>query len=109
MVFGTCCLDLALIVIFLDETFYNREIPMEAQPGRGNHFMRILGVWQIQNHSYFRPVGRSYLRLFKTFFKPIIPLTMLYYMMSFMCVPRISPLSPSKTNPSTLKKQKMPH
>ena len=58
MAFGTCCLDLVLIVVFLDETFYNREIPKEAQPDRGPRLMRVIGSWQIRNHNYFRPVLR---------------------------------------------------
>ena len=33
--FGVVCLDLILIIIFADETYYNRAIPAEQQPIRG--------------------------------------------------------------------------
>ncbi|KAM0332012.1 hypothetical protein ACHAQA_002278 [Verticillium albo-atrum] len=35
---GVCALDMVLIVMFLDETWYNREIPSADQPPRGKGF-----------------------------------------------------------------------
>lgn len=69
--------------MFADETWYNRTIP--AQPARGSRIMRVLGVWQIQNHDgNFMTVSRSVGRLTETLMKPIVLPTMLYYAMSFM-------------------------
>jgi MFS family permease len=86
LVFGICCLDLILILVWADETWYNRTIAPEQQPGRGSRLMRVLGVWQIQNHGTagFMGWSRAIGRLTETLFKPIIIPTMLYYMMSFM-------------------------
>ncbi|MCJ1408110.1 hypothetical protein MMC19_002183 [Ptychographa xylographoides] len=84
LVFAICCLDLVLIVLFMDETFYNRSIPHERQPARGSRMMRMLGVWQIKNHSYFKTFGTCARRMISTLFKPIMIPGMLYYAMSFM-------------------------
>jgi hypothetical protein len=85
LVFAVCCVDLVLIVLFADETWYNRNISPAQQPARGKRIMRILGFWQIQNHQgNFMTVRRSLERLTETLFKPIVIPIMLYYMMSFM-------------------------
>ncbi|KAI9810481.1 MAG: hypothetical protein M1827_006257 [Pycnora praestabilis] len=86
MVFGTCVLDLILIVLFADESWYNRNLSPEQQPPRGPRLMRIIGIWQIQNHKAagFFTVLSSFNRLLSTFLKPVIIPSMLYYMMSFM-------------------------
>ena len=79
MVFGTCCLDLVLIVLFADETFYNRSIPRDQQPARGSRIMRVLGVWQIKNHrGYFSSFGLCARRLFTVLFNPIMIPVMVY-------------------------------
>jgi len=85
LVFAVCCVDLVLIVMFADESWYNRNISPAQQPARGNRIMRILGSWQIQNHKgNFMTVRRSLERLTETLFKPVIIPTMVYYLMSFM-------------------------
>ena len=79
VVFVTCMFDLVLVVLFADETWYNRSIPTEQQPPRGSRLMRVLGVWQIKNHKgYFRPLLYCLRRLLSTFLKPIIIPIMLY-------------------------------
>lgn len=80
---------ICLILLFGDETYYNRSVPFERQPRRGkgqfNRLLRVTGVWQIQNHSgYFATVASSYIRLLTVFLKPIIALTMLFYAAAFM-------------------------
>lgn len=84
LVFAIGCLDLALIVAFLDETWYRREIPQGEQPDRGSRMSRILGVWQLRHHDYFMPVSRACRRLLAVFLKPVIIPAMIYYAMSFM-------------------------
>ncbi|KAF8464913.1 major facilitator superfamily domain-containing protein [Kalaharituber pfeilii] len=89
LVFAFCCFVLVLIVLFIDETWYNRNIPMDKQPERGStewdRMMRLTGIWQIKHHSgYFLPVLSSCKRLTTVLFKPIMLPTMCYYMMSFM-------------------------
>lgn len=84
-VFGMIALDLVLIVLFADETYYNRAIPTAEQPARGSRIMRVLGIWQIKNHKgYFPSLLACVRRLVQTLFKPIVIPAMLYYCMSFM-------------------------
>lgn len=80
---------LCLIVLFGDESYYNRSIPTGEQPHRGkghfNRLLRVTGVWQIQHHSnYFATILSSYIRLGEVFLKPVILLTMIFYAGIFM-------------------------
>lgn len=69
--FGICCLQLVLIVLFLDESFYNRTV--SEQPARGNRILRVLGVWQIKNHGgYFYTLQGAITRLISTITKPAL-------------------------------------
>jgi MFS family permease len=85
LVFGICCLDLVLIVLFGDESWYRRDIPYSEHPPRGNRLVRLVGVWQIKYHKdYFLTVSTSCQRLTAVLFKPIMVPSMIYYMLSFM-------------------------
>ncbi len=78
-VFGLGCGTLALIILFIDEPWYRRDIPMENQPIPSNRLMRLLGIWQIQNHTgYYLTVATSCRRLTYILFKPIIIPIMIY-------------------------------
>lgn len=77
LVFAIGCAELVLIVLFADETFYNRKLTV--QPERGSRMMRLLGVWQIKNHKgNFHGVTQSVKRLSTVLVKPIMIPTMLY-------------------------------
>lgn len=85
MVFGICAFDLVLIILFLDETWYRRDIPQHEQPNHENRISRLIGITQIKHHkSYFTTVGAAYHRVFAVAIKPVILPSMLYYAMSFM-------------------------
>ena len=80
---------LCMILVFGDETFYNRAVPTSEQPPRPsgyyNRFLRIIGVWQFRHHKgYFATVFSSYRRLLDVFLKPIIPIMMFFYAGVFM-------------------------
>ena len=79
LVFGICCLDLILIVLFIDESWYRRDITQDNQPSRGNRFSRLFGLWQIKVHDgYFLTVSTAYLRLWHIFIAPIVIPIMTY-------------------------------
>jgi hypothetical protein len=85
LVFAICCFDLVLIVLFADESWYRRDIPMAEQPNRGTRLMRLIGVWQIRHHNgYLTSVLDAYWRLVAVIIKPILLPTLLYYSLSFM-------------------------
>ena len=73
MTFGLECFVLVSIVLFVDESFYRRDIPQSEQPHRSNRMLRLVGFWQYQIHrDYFASFGSPILRLFEILFKPII-------------------------------------
>ncbi len=79
LIFAIGCLNLVLIAAFLDETWYRRDIPMSAQPSKGNRLSRVVGLWQIYNHNgYFDSVKRSLQRIIAVLLKPIILPVLLY-------------------------------
>jgi predicted MFS family arabinose efflux permease len=77
--FGLSCLNLLLVVLFLDETWYRRDIPQEMQPKRGNRIFRVIGIWQIRVHNgYFGTFAKSSRRLTALLIKPIMLPIMIY-------------------------------
>ena len=79
LVFAICMADCVFILLFADETFYNRSIRREEQPPRGSRVMRVLGIWQIKNHKgYFRSLTQCIKRLVSTFLKPLVIPAMFY-------------------------------
>jgi MFS family permease len=76
MCLGVCGIYILLIVAFLDESYYGREISEEQQPSRGTRLMRLVGVWQINNHGTagFYSLFGALRRLFATITKPALVL-----------------------------------
>ncbi|KAH7367122.1 major facilitator superfamily domain-containing protein [Plectosphaerella cucumerina] len=86
---GVCALDMVLIVAFLDETWYNRDIPSADQPRRGSGFMarmsRVVGIWELKHHkTYYRTFVQSYKRFIVTLMKPVIFVVLVAYLVFFM-------------------------
>lgn len=71
-------LALIMIALFMDETYYDRQIPASTQPARGGRLMRLFGVWQIRHHDYFWTVKNAWLRMGKVVIRPVVPLIMFY-------------------------------
>jgi len=84
LVFALCCFDLLLILAFLDETLYRRDITTSEQPPRGTRLTRVTGIWQVRHRGYLMPIKLAIFRLFVVFSKPIIIPCMLYYASTFM-------------------------
>lgn len=69
--FNVTCL--VLIIAFVDESWYRRDIPIEEQPPKGSRISKLLGVWQIRHHkSYFLEILPSFSRLTIVVSKPIV-------------------------------------
>ncbi|EEU34431.1 uncharacterized protein NECHADRAFT_97473 [Fusarium vanettenii 77-13-4] len=88
---GVTAISLVLILAFLDETWYNRDLPMSEQPPRGKGFgsrlLRLTGVWQLKHRStYFETVFNAIKRVVQILSKPIILLTLFAYFLSFAWV-----------------------
>jgi MFS family permease len=88
LVFAWSSFVLCLCLAFGDESYYIRSVPNQPERGQSQiaRLTRILGIWQIKIHAdnYFPPLRLCYGRLFEVFFKPVIPLSMFYYAITFM-------------------------
>jgi MFS family permease len=74
---GICVIQLILIVLLLDESYYNRTVTFENQPPRGSRILRVLGIWQIKSHSgYFYTLKGAFGRLAATITKPSLLLVL---------------------------------
>ncbi|KAI9695510.1 MAG: hypothetical protein M1836_006427 [Candelina mexicana] len=79
LIFGTCALDIILIVLFVDESWYNRTLALDEQPQRGNRLLRVVGIWQILHHkNNFLSVFASFQRLIVIIFNPLMLLIFFY-------------------------------
>lgn len=76
--FAGACASVLLMICFLDETWYRRDIPSEQQPHRGSRLARLLGVWQVRNHDYFLSILTAHHRILVLALKPVILLIMVY-------------------------------
>lgn len=79
---GVNAISLLFILAFLDETWYNRDLPTSEQPPRGQGFfsrlLRLTGVWQMQCRStYFETVYDAVKRVLLILTKPVILLVLL--------------------------------
>ncbi|EEY23061.1 conserved hypothetical protein [Verticillium alfalfae VaMs.102] len=78
----------SFIVMFLDETWYNREIHSSNQPRRGAGFWsrmsRIVGIWEFRNQKgYYKPVYQSFKKYIITLTKPVVFLVLAAYLLFF--------------------------
>jgi MFS family permease len=71
--FAICCLEMLLIALFMDETWYDRsEAPPRAS--RAPRLMLLLGLSQIQKREYCdMSPKKSFFRLISILWKPIVP------------------------------------
>ena len=76
MVVAVECFNLMLILLFADETYYDRTLAV--QPSRGTRFGRLVGIWQIRNHSYYWTVKAAFMRLWNVGKQPAVILISIY-------------------------------
>jgi MFS family permease len=77
---GIC---LVSIVLFVDETFYNRHLP---PPPRHSRFQRLLGIEQWKSRHRRSTFKEAFMRPWKVAAKPTVFLSMFYYCFTFAWV-----------------------
>ena len=80
---GLC---LIMAILFVDETYYNRRIPVDQQPAKKSRFMRLIGVEQFRTRQLRNTVGQAILRPVKVIMKPTVLLSTIYYCFTFAWV-----------------------
>ena len=74
-------LCLAAVVLFVNETYYDRKVPTELQPPRHSRWMRLIGVEQRRTHLLRNTFYQAVMRLVRVVLKPVVPITCLSYLL----------------------------
>lgn len=69
----------ALVISFLQETYYDRGIPRDEQPARGSRIMRLTGVAQWKSRHLRNTFGQACWRTTSVLLKPIVAISCLFY------------------------------
>ena len=80
---GLCLLA---IIFFAEETYYDRSIPMSAQPVRRSRFLRVIGVEQWRSRHQRNTFGQAFMRIVRVISKPTVAISVLYYLFTFAWV-----------------------
>lgn len=83
MLTGLC---LICIVLFVDETYYNRRIPASERPVPKSRLMRLIGVEQWKSRNQRSTFYQAFMRPWQVIVKPTVLLSMTYYMFTFAWV-----------------------
>jgi len=76
-------LCLVLVMIFVDETFYDRRIPLSQQAPRNSRLLRLVGVEQWRSRRQRNTFFQAMMRPVKAISKPVILMTNAYYLLTF--------------------------
>ncbi len=72
-------LALALVICFLQETYYDRGIAADEQPARGSRIARLTGVAQWKSRHLRNTFGQACWRTASVFLKPVIAISCVFY------------------------------
>lgn len=78
------CLIAQLVLV--DETFYNRKIPADQRPKKGNKWKRLVGLEQWQSRRQRSTFAQAVMRPIRVIAKPIVLLSTVYYLFTFAWV-----------------------
>jgi len=78
---GLC---LIALILFLDETYYNRRIPEDQQPKRKSRLLRLIGAEQWRSRSQRSTFREAVMRLVKVMMKPTLLISSFYSTVMFM-------------------------
>ena len=90
-----------LALAFLDETYYNRQIPTDKQATKKSRLLRLLGTEQWKSRHDRSTLGRALLRPFLAIVKIPVLISFAYYTFTFAWVVGLNTqISVFLTNPS---------
>ncbi|KAI8948996.1 major facilitator superfamily domain-containing protein [Xylaria longipes] len=79
-------LALALTVVFLEETYYDRRIVQSEQPDRGTRVTSLLGIAQWKSRGRRSTFFQACMRPIRAISKPTVLISCLYYFLTFAWV-----------------------
>ncbi|KAI0909503.1 major facilitator superfamily domain-containing protein [Ustulina deusta] len=79
-------LALALTIVFVEETYYDRRIVQSEQPDRGNRVTSLLGVAQWKSRGQRNTFFQACMRPVRVISKPTVLISCLYYFLTFAWV-----------------------
>jgi MFS family permease len=80
---GLC---LIAIVLFVDETFYHRHIPLSERPVPKSRIKRLIGIEQWHSRKQRSTFWQAFMRPWQVIAKPTVFLSMVYYALTFAWV-----------------------
>ena len=67
------------IALFLDETYYDRRIPLDKQPQRKSRILRVIGIEQYRSRHLRNTFTQALMRPIKVIFKPTVFISTTYF------------------------------
>ncbi|KAL8849462.1 MAG: hypothetical protein Q9221_005544 [Calogaya cf. arnoldii] len=80
---GVC---LIAVIIWGEETYYDRRLPADKQPTRQSRLLRLIGVEQWRSRHLRDGFVEAMMRAFRTISRPVVLLANFYYMFTFAWV-----------------------
>lgn len=80
---GLCLIG---IILFLDETYYDRRLPEEKQPPQRSRMLRLVGIEQYQSRHLRNTFLESMMRPVKVILKPTVFISTIYFLFTFAWV-----------------------
>ena len=80
---GLTALCLALVVTFMDETYYDRRIEPDLQPERRSRMLRLVGIEQFRSRHLRNTFRQAMMRPVKVLLKPTVFISCVYYLLIF--------------------------
>ena len=74
------------IILVLDETYYDRRIPIDKQPIRKSRVLRLVGVEQFRSRHLRNTILEALSRLIKVIIRPTVFISVIYYIFTFAWV-----------------------
>ncbi len=75
-----------LVIAFMDETYYNRQIPMDEQATKGSRLLRLVGIEQWKSRHQRNTLRHALLRPFLAIAKIPVLISFAYYTFTFAWV-----------------------
>lgn len=74
------------IAFFVDETYYDRRLPIEKQPPRRSRLLRVIGIAQWRSRHLRNTFSEAMMRPFQVIVKPTVLISFVYFFFTFAWV-----------------------